>query len=137
MKISSFHEPDSGTWTHLLADEASGEAAIIDPVWVFDPVSGSADFSFTQKVLDEAKANGYAVGWVLETHAHADHLTSADQIRQRVGARIACGRGIRSYYIDRNRSCFLGTARCDRVCKCINTIEVGIWRVGNLTISID
>lgn len=94
MEIQSFHEPDSGTWTHLLADPASRQAAIIDPVWVFDPVSGIANPAFIDNVLEAAEREGYRITWVLETHAHADHLTAADLIRRRTRAKIACGRGI-------------------------------------------
>jgi glyoxylase-like metal-dependent hydrolase (beta-lactamase superfamily II) len=94
MEIKSFYEPESGTWTHLLADSSDKVAAIIDPVWVFDPVSGLADTTFIENVLAVAQLAGYRIEWVLETHAHADHLTAADQVRQRTGAKIACGRGI-------------------------------------------
>lgn len=94
MDIQSFYEPDSGTWTHLLADPAAGAAAVIDPVWVYDPVSGHADSEFIDGVMAAATAAGYRLEWVLETHAHADHLTAAGVIRERTGARIACGRGI-------------------------------------------
>ena len=51
MDIKSFHEPESGTWTHLLADVSSKIAAIIDPVWVYDPVSGMVDSGFIEAVL--------------------------------------------------------------------------------------
>jgi glyoxylase-like metal-dependent hydrolase (beta-lactamase superfamily II) len=94
MEIKSFYEPESGTWTHLLADSSDKVAAIIDPVWVFDPVSGLADTAFIENVLVVAERAGYRIDWVLETHAHADHLTAADQVRQRTGAKIACGHGI-------------------------------------------
>lgn len=94
MKITPFYEDQSGTWTYLLADPKSQAAAIIDPVWVYNQVSGVADFSFMDKVLDEAKQEGCRIEWVLETHAHADHLTAAGEIRKRTGARIACGKGI-------------------------------------------
>jgi len=94
MEIKSFYEPDSGTWTHLLADSSEKAAAIIDPVWVFDPVSGLADTAFIDQVLAVAEQAGYRVEWVLETHAHADHLTAADLLRRRTGAKIACSRGI-------------------------------------------
>jgi len=94
MKISSFYEPDSGTWTHLLADPIEKAAVIIDPVWVFDPVSGCTDTSFIDEVLAESDRAGYSVKWVLETHAHADHLTAADLVRQRTGAKTGCSRGI-------------------------------------------
>lgn len=92
--IRSFHESDSGTWTHLLADRASGAAAIIDPVWVYDPVSGMADTAFIDEVVAVAEREGYRIEWVLETHAHADHLTAADYLRRTRGAKIACGAGI-------------------------------------------
>jgi glyoxylase-like metal-dependent hydrolase (beta-lactamase superfamily II) len=94
LNIQSFHEPESGTWTHLVADKASKEAAVIDPVWVYDLVSGKADGAFIERVLDAAREAAYRIEWVLETHAHADHLTAADLLRRQTGARIACGHGI-------------------------------------------
>lgn len=96
MIVSSFHEPETGTLTHLLVDEASGAAAIIDPVWQYDPASSKTSMQFMDSIVEEALNQGYRIEWALETHAHADHLTAADQLRQRLGARIACGRGIRS-----------------------------------------
>jgi len=95
LDIRSFYEADSGTWTHLLADRACRVAAIIDPVWVYDPVSGMADATFIDGVLAAAEREGYRVEWVLETHAHADHLTAADYLRRKTGAKIACSGGIR------------------------------------------
>jgi len=95
MQIKSFHEPESGTWTHLLADVSSRIAAVVDPVWVYDPVSGMTDSTFIDAILNAAADMGCRIDWVLETHAHADHLTAADLIRRRTGAGIACGRGIR------------------------------------------
>jgi glyoxylase-like metal-dependent hydrolase (beta-lactamase superfamily II) len=95
MDIKSFYEPESGTWTHLLADLDSRRAAVIDPVLVYDPVSGMTDSSFIDTVMEAAEEQGCSIDWVLETHAHADHLTAADLLRQRSGARIACGHGIR------------------------------------------
>jgi len=94
MDISSFYEPDSGTWTYLLADPVERVAAVIDPVWVFDPVSGKTDTRFIRQVLDRARESEYRIDWVLETHAHADHLSAAGWIKERTGARTACGRGI-------------------------------------------
>lgn len=94
LDIKSFYEADSGTWTHLLADPDSKTAAIIDPVWVYDPVSGMADTTFIDDVLAAAEHAQCRVEWVLETHAHADHLTAADYLRRKTGAKIACSRGI-------------------------------------------
>jgi len=94
MEIRSFYERESGTWTHLLADETEGVAAVIDPVWVYDPVSGIADTAFVDGIIEAAQQAGLRIEWVLETHAHADHLTAAGVLRDRTGARIACGLGI-------------------------------------------
>jgi len=94
MKITAFYEPESFTWTYLLADEHSGKAAIIDPVWPYNPVSGNADTAYTDQILATARELGYVIEWVLETHAHADHLSCAGHIRKQTGAKIAIGRGI-------------------------------------------
>ena len=94
MKIEAFYEPESFTWTYLLADPHSGKAAIIDPVWPYDPVSGVADTAYTDQILATAKELAYVIEWVLETHAHADHLSCAGHIRKQTGAKIAIGRGI-------------------------------------------
>jgi glyoxylase-like metal-dependent hydrolase (beta-lactamase superfamily II) len=94
MDIISCFEPESCTWTYLLADESSALAAIIDPVWVYDAVSGKADTRFIDGLLEKAQEKAYQIEWVLETHAHADHLTAADYVKTKTGARIAAGIGI-------------------------------------------
>lgn len=96
MNITPFYEAETGTWTYLLADPESGQAAVIDPVWVFDPVSGRASRGFIDQVLAQASAEGLEISWVLETHAHADHLSAGALIRAETGARIAIGQGIRA-----------------------------------------
>ena len=94
LEIISFFENESFTWTYLVADTLAGKAAIVDPVWVYDPVSGGVDRAFTNKVLGRASENGWQVEWVLETHAHADHLGSGALIRSETGARIAALVGV-------------------------------------------
>ncbi len=95
LDITAFYEPESFTWSYLVADTAHGIAAIIDPVWVYDAVSGKADTAYTDGILAAADERGLKIEWVLETHAHADHLSSACYIRERTGAKVAIGRGIR------------------------------------------
>lgn len=94
LEIKPFYEPESGTWTYLVADRSSAAAVIIDPVWVYDPISGVAESAFIDGILEEVVRCSLQVSWVLETHAHADHLTAAGEIKRRIGAQIACGRGI-------------------------------------------
>lgn len=96
MLIESFYEAESGTWTHLLADTDQQAAAIIDPVWVYDPVSGQASREFIDRVLKRAGELKCQLQWVLETHAHADHLSAGALIRRETGAKIGIGQGIRS-----------------------------------------
>mgnify|MGYP001825599664 FL=1 len=96
LSITPFYEPRSGTWTYLVADTGNGVAAIIDPVWVFDPVSGQASRESIDEVLAAMNAEGWTLAWVLETHAHADHLSAGALLREETGARIAIGAGIRS-----------------------------------------
>ncbi len=94
LEVLPCYEPGTGTWSYLLIDDAGSAAALIDPVWLFDPVSGLCDTAFVDGMLEQAASRGCRVDWVLETHAHADHLTAADYVRRRTGARIAIGRGI-------------------------------------------
>jgi len=94
MEITPWYEPESGTWSYLVADTENRVAAIIDPVWEFNPVSGLTDTAFVDEMLQVAHSGGYRIEWVLETHAHADHLTAAGYIRDKTGARIAIGRDI-------------------------------------------
>lgn len=96
LSIKPFYEPRSGTWTYLVADTETGDAAIIDPVWVFDPVSGVTSRESIDEVLAAMRAHNWTLQWVLETHAHADHLSAGALLREETGAPIAIGAGIRS-----------------------------------------
>ena len=96
LSITPFHEPRSGTWTYLVADTGQGVAAIIDPVWVFDPVSGLTSRESIDQVLAVLNAEGWSLAWGRETHAHADHLSAGALLRDETGAAIAIGAGIRS-----------------------------------------
>lgn len=88
-----FHEPTS-TWTYLVRDPAGDAAAVIDPVLDFDPVSGTASTASAARVLDAVRNAGARLVWILETHAHADHLSAAAWLRRRTGAKVGIGAGI-------------------------------------------
>ena len=89
-----FHQP-TGTWTYVVSDPASREAAVIDPVRDYDWRSGRTGTAAADAVLTHLEAEGLRLRWILETHAHADHLSSAPYLQERAGGKIAIGQGIR------------------------------------------
>lgn len=93
--IEAFFDEPTNTVTYLVADAATGSAAVIDPVHDFDPASGEVDTASVARVLAAADARGWRIEMVLETHAHADHLSGAPLIKARTGAWIGIGEHIR------------------------------------------
>ena len=92
--VDSVLDPASKTVTHLVSDPDGGGAVIIDPVLDFDPASGSVATTSADALIERVKARGLEVGWILETHAHADHITSAPYLAERLGAQVGIGAGI-------------------------------------------
>ena len=93
--IDAFFDPATFTITYLVSDSGSGRAAIIDPVLDYDHRSGKATTASVDRVLAKTDERGLQVDWILETHAHADHLTAAPLIKARTGAQVAIGEHIR------------------------------------------
>ncbi|MFN6993842.1 MAG: MBL fold metallo-hydrolase [Aquincola tertiaricarbonis] len=93
--IQSFFHEGTSTVTYLVADIASAQAAVIDPVLDYDHRSGKLHTASADAVLAAAREAGFAIAWVLETHAHADHLSAAPWIQQHTGARVGIGQHIR------------------------------------------
>lgn len=89
-----FHEP-TNTVTYLVADPTTKTAALIDPVLDFEPASGKVWRASIDNVLTEAKRLGLTISWILETQAHADHLSGAQPARAATGAPIVIGDHIR------------------------------------------
>src|SRR6476661_9053863 len=93
--VAPFHDPATGTWTYVVSDPATRAAAIIDPVLDFDAKSARTAHASTQKLLDNVQANTLDVQWLLETHAHADHLSDAQWLLERFPrATLGIGSGI-------------------------------------------
>ena len=92
--IDAFFDEATFTVTYLVSDPASHRAAIVDPVLDYDHRSGKATTVSADRVLAMAAERGLQIDWVLETHAHADHLTAAQHIRAKAGARIVIGEHI-------------------------------------------
>ncbi|MDX1678058.1 MBL fold metallo-hydrolase [Arsukibacterium sp.] len=90
-QVQAFLDNDSETFSYVVADNATGKAVIIDPVLDFDYKSGRTSTSSAEKILDYVTAHKLQVEWLLETHAHADHLSAAPFLRSKLGAKIAIG----------------------------------------------
>ena len=90
----AFFDPGTWTVTYVLADTGSGRAAIIDPVLDYDFKSGRTSTTSADQVLAYVADRGLHIDWILETHAHADHLSAAHYLRDRVGGRIGIGENI-------------------------------------------
>ena len=93
--VKELYDPVTGTFTYLVIDKPTSECIIVDPVLDYDVVSGGTSLDSLQPVMDEIDNRGYTLRMVLETHAHADHLTAAKQLKERYQCGIAIGVGIR------------------------------------------
>lgn len=89
--IAAYFDEVTNTVTYLVSDPATKQAAVIDPVLDYDARSGRAGVRSAAKIIADAKAQGLKIVWVLETHAHADHLTAAPYIKAETGAKVAIG----------------------------------------------
>jgi glyoxylase-like metal-dependent hydrolase (beta-lactamase superfamily II) len=94
-QITSFFDEATNSVSYLVADASGEAAAVIDPVLDFDLASGRVSTQSADRVLALAAELGFSVEWVLETHVHADHLSAAAHIRERTGAMVGIGRGVR------------------------------------------
>jgi glyoxylase-like metal-dependent hydrolase (beta-lactamase superfamily II) len=93
-EVVSFFDAATAAVTHIVCDPESRMAAVIDPVLGYDPKSGRTDTRAADQVLDAAAARGWRISLILETHAHADHLSAAQYLKSRTGARVAIGEHI-------------------------------------------
>ena len=93
--IRAFFDEPTNTVSYLVWDPATLEGAVIDPVLDWDNRSGTADTAFADRLLAAAAEAGVTIRWVLETHAHADHLTAAPYLKARTGAPVGIGEHIK------------------------------------------
>ncbi|MES2834089.1 MAG: MBL fold metallo-hydrolase [Pseudomonadota bacterium] len=89
--VQAFFDPATYTVTYLVSDPASRVAAIIDPVLDYDPATSAKTTSSIDAILTELERQGLTLAWVLETHAHADHLSAGHYLRGKTGAPVGIG----------------------------------------------
>ena len=113
--VESFPHASTGTFSHIVHDPATRCAAIIDPVLDYDPASGRISAAPARVLLEHVRTHELLVAWLLETHAHADHLSAGDWLKKRfAGARTGIGVGIAGVQrLFRERLGFGAGFRCD------------------------
>jgi glyoxylase-like metal-dependent hydrolase (beta-lactamase superfamily II) len=95
MHIEMFFDQDTSTFSYVVADVNSKRAVIIDPVLNYDGAAGAVSTTGADKILAYIAAQQLGIDWILETHAHADHLSAAHYLKQKTGAPVAIGEGIK------------------------------------------
>jgi glyoxylase-like metal-dependent hydrolase (beta-lactamase superfamily II) len=94
LAVKAFFDEPTNTVSYLVWDLATRVGAVVDPVLDFDHRTGSASTKSADAILEAADAERVRIEWVLETHAHADHLSAAPHIKRKTGARIGIGEHI-------------------------------------------
>ncbi len=92
--VQPFFDEQTNTATYVVSDPASKRAAIVDSVLDFDAAAGRTGTSSADSVIQYVRAEGLTVDWLLETHAHADHLSAAPYLQRALGGQLAIGREI-------------------------------------------
>jgi len=89
--IKDFFDPETWTYTYVVYEHQGAPCAIIDSVLNYDPKSGRTSTKSADEVIAFVKANQLQVDWILETHAHADHLTAAPYLQSHLGGKLVIG----------------------------------------------
>ncbi|MDY7025440.1 MAG: MBL fold metallo-hydrolase [Pseudomonadota bacterium] len=92
--VKTFFDEPTNTYSYVVSDPASKKAAIIDSVLNFDYASGRMGFEEADQIIDYVNTKGLTVEWLLETHAHADHLSALPYLQEKLGGQSAIGRHI-------------------------------------------
>lgn len=93
--IQGFFDPATGTVSYVVWEHAGRHAAVIDPVFDYDFRSGHTGTASADRLLAYLREHALQLEWILETHAHADHLSGARHVQQHAGGKIAIGENIR------------------------------------------
>lgn len=94
MNIKTFFDPDTSTFSYVVACKQTLRCAVIDPVLNYDGASGRTDTKGCNAIIDYIREQKLKLEWVLETHVHADHLSGAQTIKKALGGKLAIGEHI-------------------------------------------
>lgn len=93
-EVKGFFDPDTNTVSYVVHDPGSKACAVIDSVMDFDYAAGRIGFKSADRIIEYIGENGLRVEWLIETHAHADHLSAAPYIQEKLGDKIGIGEHI-------------------------------------------
>lgn len=93
-RVGSFFHADTNTFTYVVSEADGGAAVVIDPVLDYDTASARTSTTSADAVLTHVRQRGLRIEWILETHAHADHLSAGGYLREVLRAPLAIGEGI-------------------------------------------
>lgn len=94
--VTGFFDPATFTISYVVRDPGSSACAIVDPVLDYDPASGRTRTASADRLIAHVRDHGLTVRWLLETHAHADHLSAAPYLKAQLGGTLAIGEHIRT-----------------------------------------
>lgn len=92
--VTGFFDPQTHTIAYVVADPETGSCAIVDAVMDIDYAAGRIAFEHADRMINYVRAHGLSVEWVIETHVHADHLSGAPYIQEKLGGQLAIGADI-------------------------------------------
>lgn len=92
--VAAFFDKDSNTFSYVVKDPDSSSCAIIDSVLDFDYASGSTSHTSADEIIDYVKSHQLNVEWLIETHVHADHISAAPYLQEKLGGQIGIGKHI-------------------------------------------
>lgn len=130
-RVWSFFDEPTFTVTHVVAEPEGTRCFIIDPVLDFDFKSGRTGTKAADEVIRHVKAEGLTVDWILETHAHADHLTAAPYLKEKLGGKVAIGAHITDVQkvfkgiFNTGESCAVDGSQFDRLLADGETVSAG------------
>ncbi len=94
--VKAFFDEATFTISYVVSDPDSRRAAIVDPVHDYDPASGRTDTASADQIVEYVREAGLDVDWILETHVHADHLSGAPYVREKLGGKTAIGERVKT-----------------------------------------
>ncbi len=95
-RVKNFFDEGSNTFSYVVTDNSTNTCAIIDAVMEFDTISGRLTYKQADEIIDYVKEQGLTVEWIIETHVHADHLSGAPYLQEKLGGKIAISEHIQT-----------------------------------------